>query len=76
MRLEKRNGEPIEIDFTLRGYSYGRKKAAARRLGAYVAGILPECDLTNRKAGDIAEIMETIGSRFGLLQEYKAAGII
>lgn len=75
MRLTKRTGGTMVIDFTLHGYSYRRKQAAARKLADRIQAAAAECAISEADRETIAETMETIGARFGLLGEFKAAGI-
>lgn len=63
------------IEFKLSGYSYSRKKAAARELAIEVQNAMNEMRLTWSELKWIEDYFYTIGSRFGLLGEFRENGI-
>ena len=69
------DGKKIPFDFTVSGYSYRRKKAAAREMAVNLQDVLSECALSYTQLAVIGDIMENIGSKFGLLTEFRANGI-
>ena len=68
-------GKKIVIDTTLPGYSYKRKKEAARQLAIDTQAAIADCALCGSQLSTLADIFETIGERFGLLAEFRENGI-
>lgn len=69
------DGRKAQINFKVSGYSYSRKKEAARELAVNVQNVLAECVLYQSQAATIEHIMENIGRKFGLLSEFRENGI-
>ena len=73
--FEDRDGRKCPLDFTIRGYGYSKKKDSARKLAETVKKALAEYRFSYLHKAMIAETMEEIGSRFGLLTEFRESGI-
>lgn len=73
--LTDKTGKKIVIDTTLPGYSYKRKKEAARQLAIDTQAAIADCSLYGSQLATLADIFETIGERFGLLTEFRENGI-
>lgn len=69
------SGGKVQIDFTVKGYSYKRKKESARNLAIELQRILSDCALSYSQLSTIGGIMKKIGERFGLLTEFRENGI-
>ena len=68
------DGNRVEIDFTLSGYSYPRKKRKARQIAENVLQIRDRLSGTQKTV--IKGIMSDIGKKCGLLREFRENGII
>ena len=63
-------------DFSVKGKTYAARKAAARELAIDVSIAVSKGKLTWSEIADIAQNLERIGKRYGLIKEFKENGLI
>ena len=63
-------------DFSVKGKTYAARKSYARELAIDVSNAVSKGKLTWSEIADIAQELELIGKRCGLLKEFKENGII
>ena len=75
LKLKTANGSIKTVNFKVRGYSYIRKKASARRLGDEIAALFGEGGLTDIQIDVVKDIMTRIAKKWGLIAEFRELGV-
>lgn len=70
------DGTKIQIDFTVKGYSYSKKKRSALQIGDVVKTTLETYTFPAEQEWVMKHIMENIGDRFGLITVFRNMGIV
>ena len=73
--FETVSGEQKEMDFTLHGYGYKRKKESLYNLAIEWSNTVSELVLSCNELAEVSQFFERNGSTYGLLTEFRENAI-